>query len=55
MSIVPGVLIFVNTSTHYFQNGQPTEAGVTSHRIDRVKFAASGTFVMLWWPHELSR
>jgi GntR family transcriptional regulator len=44
LGIVPGVLVLVNTFTHYFQKGQPAEAGVMSYRIDRVKFefAASG-------------
>ena len=38
LKIVPRVLIVTNTFTHYFRNGRPAEAGVTSYRIDRVKF-----------------
>ncbi len=43
LGIVPGVLVLVNTSTRYFQNGQPAEAGVMSYRIDRVKFESAAT------------
>ncbi len=43
LGIVPGVLVLVNTFTHYFQNGQPAEAGVMSYRIDRVKFEFAAT------------
>jgi DNA-binding GntR family transcriptional regulator len=52
LGLVPGVPIFVNTFTNYFQNGQPAEAGVMSYRIDlvRFKFAASGTSMMVKWP-----
>jgi GntR family transcriptional regulator len=52
LGLVPGVLVFVNTFTNYFQNGEPAETGMMSYRLDLVKFkfAGAGTSMLVRWP-----
>ena len=48
LGVVPGVLAFVNTFTHYLEDGRPAETGVMSYRIDRVKFQFSTADMATW-------
>lgn len=52
LGLVPGVLIFINTFTNYFENGDPAETGMMSYRLDLVKFkfAGAGTSMLVRWP-----
>jgi len=38
LRVVPGIPIFVNTFTNFFEDGAPAEAGWMAYRIDLVKF-----------------
>ena len=52
LGVIPGVLTIVHTFTEYLESGAPLDAGIVSHRIDRVRFefVASGQSLNLGQP-----